>query len=261
MRQLEYAHWYYTDDLITEMADFGLKAVSASEFFSAMLHQLQQFGINPYFSPDKYTHEWQYWQKYCRVGSVAVVRLNPQNDGWETLMVKNKNKWFSELSTTWPGGKAELEDVSFWHLAARELKEEVNLDVFADRSRVVAVIEVSRVVTAVLPLPFDDPRFNDLKLQEAEVDSFIWVPLSLSLPTVKEPAKETRPSDNGTTLPKEDPKDLRMPWEAKEHFKKLQQIHAETKFETKQDNVEEILSRDPRSWNAHSTSAPQSPAQ
>lgn len=227
MRQMENAHWYYTDDLISELPALGLKPVAAGDFFAALMQALvsSEAKLNPYYSPQRYTDEWQYWQKYCRVGGMAVVRMNEETKEYETLMVKNLNKWFSELCTTWPGGKAELGDTSFWQLAVREAKEEVGLDLSGDRSKVVAVLEGNRATQVVLVLPHDDSRLSELKKQDTEVHSIVWVPIaSLDLATIKDPARETRPNDTGVILPKDDPKDLRMPWEVRELFKKLQSL-------------------------------------
>jgi 8-oxo-dGTP pyrophosphatase MutT (NUDIX family) len=240
---MEYAHWFFTDNLIVELPDLALKPVAAGDFFAALLHQLVSLGVCPHYSPARYTDEWQYWQKNCKVGGVAIVRLNAAINEWEVLMVKNINNWFSELSTTWPAGKAELEDETFWQLATRELREEVALDVSGDKSKVVAVIEGNRAISFVLPLPFDDARFANLKKQDVEIHSIIWVPIkSLDLSTVKEPARETRVNDSAVIHPKDDPKELRMAWEPKENFKRLQQIE----FETKQEGLEAWLDRDPR---------------
>lgn len=254
MRQMEYAHWFYTDDLIKEMVD--LKPVGAGDFFASVLQHLVGLGVHPYYSPARYTDEWQYWQKYCKVGGVAVVRMNPTLNEWEVLMVKNLNQYFSEVSTTWPGGKADMEDTTFWKLATRELLEEVSLDVTNDASKVIAVIEGNRAISFVLPLPFDDPRFATIKKQPAEIHSIVWVPIkSLDLSTVKEPARETRPTDTAVQHPKDDPKDLRMAWEPKENFKRLQQID----FDVKQDALDSWLLRDPRDTPQMTSSTPSTP--
>jgi 8-oxo-dGTP pyrophosphatase MutT (NUDIX family) len=256
MRQMEYAHWFYTDDLIKELADLALKPVSAGDFFAALLQQLVVLGVHPHYSPSRYTDEWQYWQKYCKVGGVAVVRLNPTIQEWEVLMVKNNNQYFSEVSTTWPGGKADMTDTTFWQLASRELREEVSLDVTGDKDKVIAVIEGNRAVSFVLPLPFDDARFTGLKKLPSEIHSILWVPIkSLDLAAVKEPARETRPSDTAALLPKDDPKELRMAWEPKENFRRLQQID----FEVKQEGIDAWLERDPRETPIATSSTPNTP--
>lgn len=161
-------------------------------------------------------------------------------------MVKNVNKWFAELSTTWPGGKAELEDTSFWSLAVREMKQEASLDLTGDREKVVAVLEGNRATQVVIVLDHNDSRFSSLKPKENDIHSVFWVPISqLDLTTVKEPAKESRPADpsTGAAPAKEDPKELRMPWEVKELFKKLQGVD----FEQRQEGIEFALDLDPRS--------------
>lgn len=87
MRQMENAHWFYTDDLVNELSSLGLKDVAAGEFFAALLQKLVTFAsLNPFFSPARYTDEWQYWQKYCRVGGMTVVRLNEETKEYETLV-------------------------------------------------------------------------------------------------------------------------------------------------------------------------------
>jgi hypothetical protein len=238
---MERAHWHYTDDLSVELKDLGLKPVDAKDFFAAMLHQVIPLGVVPYYSPAKYTDEWQHWQKYCRVGGIALVRQEPQSKEWEVLMVKNKNNWFSELSTSWPGGKAELSDATFWDLASREIKKEVSIDVTGDKSKVVAVIEGNRAISFVIPIAYDDPRLSNIAIDEKEIHSYLWVKLSLDLSKIKEPAKETR--ENVQSLPKEDPADLRMAWEVRENFRKLQLI---TSFDSPQEGLADFLERDPR---------------
>lgn len=244
MRSMERSHWYYTDDLIVELKEQGLKPVDSRDFFSAMLHALvSHAGLVPYYSPAKYTDEWQHWQKYCRVGGIALVRQEPESKEWEVLMVKNKNNWFSELSTSWPGGKAELTDATFWELASRELKEETNIDVSGDKSKVCAVIEGNRAISFVIPIAYDDARLSNIVLEEKEIHSSVWVKLSLDLSKIKEPAKETRDNSTSVLLPKEDPADLRMAWEVRENFRKLQLLNA---FDTPQEGLAEFLERDPR---------------
>lgn len=243
MRQMENAHWYFTDDLPTELPSLGLKPVAAADFFAALLHHLVPLGVNPHYSPQRYTDEWQFWQKYCRVGGIALVRLNASTSSWEVLLAKNINTWFSELSTTWPGGKAELTDTTFWGLASRELKEEVGFEVTdADKARVVAVIEGTRALSFVIPIAFDDARIATMQKASKEIHSIIWAPVQMDMTNVKEPARETRSNGEGVLLTKEDPADLRMPYEFKENFKKLQQIN----FETKQEGIDAWLDKDPR---------------
>lgn len=175
-------------------------------------------------------------------------------------MVKNMNKWFAELSTVWPAGKAELEDGSFWNLALREMKNETGLDLTGERSRVVSVLEGNRATQIVVVLDHNDARFATMKPKEGEIHSVFWVPVSqLELTTVKEPAKETRPADpaTGAAPAKEDPKDLRMPWEVKELFKKLQSVD----FTQRQEGLEISLDLDPRSTLVtHSQSNPPTPS-
>lgn len=87
MRQMENAHWFYTDDLVNELSSLGLKEVPALEFFAALLQQLVSVAsVVPHYSPARYTDEWQYWQKYCRVGGMTVVRINEETKEYETLV-------------------------------------------------------------------------------------------------------------------------------------------------------------------------------
>jgi len=76
----------------------------------------------------------------------------------------------------------------------------------------------------------------------------------MDLTNVKEPARETRSTDS----PKDDPADLRMSYEFKENFKKLQQVN----FETIQEGTEAWIEKDPRAYvnpPQHSPSPMQSP--
>lgn len=175
-------------------------------------------------------------------------------------MVKNVNKWFAELSTTWPGSKAELEDNSFWALAVREMKVETGLDLSGDRTRVAAVLEGNRATQVVVVLDANDSRFATMKPKDGDIHSIFWVPISqLDLTTVKEPAKETRPADasTGASPAKEDPKEFRMPWEVKELFKKLQSVD----LTQRQEGLEISLDLDPRSTLvSHSQSNPPTPS-
>jgi hypothetical protein len=243
MQQAEKSHWYYTDDLILELADLNLRPIEEGEFYKSLLHELAKSDVQPYYSPSRYTDEWQYWQKNCRVGSVAIVRQNPKTMVWETLLVKNINKWFYQLNTTWPGGKAYITDLTLWDLATRELKEELDLDVVADKAKVVNVIYGQRATSFVLPLPYDDERLTRLVKQDAEVHSFLWVPVSDDSIEVRLTSKEYRDNTKGVQLVKENPSHLCMAWEMKEAFEKLQKIGS---FETKNDEVDLWLDRDPR---------------
>src|SRR6266550_2471933 len=229
MQNMEKAHWYYTDDLIPELHDLNLKPVEECEFYKSLLHVLVKLNVHPYYSPDRYMDEWQYWQKNCRVGSVAIVRQNPYTMQWETLVVKNYNKWFYQLNTTWPGGKADITDTTLWELATRELKEELDLDVTADKAKVVNVIYGQRATSFVLPLAYDDIRLTRLVKQNVEIHSFLWIPLSPDAIEVRLPTKERRDNTKGVQLVKENPPYLCMAWEMKEAFEKLRKIGS---FET-----------------------------
>lgn len=272
MRQMENAHWHYTDDLVGELAHLNLKPVSASDFFAGMLHELSKQGVKPTYSPSRYTDEWQYWQKHCRVGTLALAKQD-ENQQWCLLMVKTLSSWYSEVSTAFVGSKAEVNDTTFWGLVTRELKDKLGFDATEeDEKKVSLSIEGPRAVTFVLPLASDDPRLAALTPKSADIHSLIWVPVhATDLTRVKEPARENKstpstpstpaaspansapvtPSSSGfipiptSPVSKDDPSDLRMTWEVKENFKKLQLYST---FENKQDGLQDVLKRDPRSY-------------
>lgn len=246
MHQAEQAHWYYTDDLPQLLPDLYLPPIRNVDFFAALIQSLVvAYNLHPHYSPLRYKDEWQYWQKNCRVGSIALVRQHPETRVWENLLVKNNNPWFYQLNSTWPGGKAELNDVTFWDLACREMKEELSLDVSGDKSRVIGVIEGDRAISFVLPIAYDDPRLSALIEQKKEIHSYFWTPVDMDIHTVKLPAKEYRDTSTSVQHPKEDPPYICMAWSMKESFKKLQHIDS---FETKQDQdaIDQWLERDPR---------------
>lgn len=264
MRQLENAHWHYTDDLSVELAHLNLKPVSASDFFAGVLHELSKQGVKPIYSPARYTDEWQYWQKHCRVGTLALVKY--EDERWSVLMVKTLSTWYSEVNTAFVGSKAEVSDTTFWTLACRELKEKVGFEATEeDEKKVVLAIEGPRAITFVLPLAADDARLAALSPKTPDVHSVIWVPIhAIDLTRVKEPARETKSApqtpitsltSSAPTTPsaptaptspiKEDPEELRMTWEVKENLKKLQLYST---FDNKQDGLQDVLKRDPRSY-------------
>lgn len=245
MSELQKAHWHFLDHLRQE---FGLGAIGEHDFWSSALYHLAMKGVDPFHAPSRYINEWEDWSRHCMVGGAAIVRQAPSGE-WEVLMVKCYKSQLAELSSTWAGGKADPTDATLWETCVREVFEEIGLDLTNDRDKVVAVIENRRVFNAVIPLDYHDPRLANLTMKAFEIHEIVWSPVSLNIDEIRKPrAIEGRVTDDGIARTKENPKELRMPWDFQQSYRMLQGLQQRGVFSQKLDNVDEILDQDPKDW-------------
>lgn len=245
MSALQKAHWYFLDHLAIE---YHIQPIGEYPFFYSALYQLAKRGIDPFYDPKFYFDEWSFWSQKCMVGGVALVRETPDHQ-WEVLMVKCYKKHLAELSTTWPGGKADPTDSCLWDVVVREVLEEVGLDLSQDRSKVVDVVQNRRVFNAVIPIDYQDARLKNMKMKENEIFEMVWAPLSTDINKIRTPKRLEGPIvDNGKTQNKINPPEMRMPADFQQSFRMLQNMHAMGRFTNPNPNAQSILDQDPKNF-------------
>lgn len=243
MAALQRSYWHYSDILVPPRK---IQAISEELFYSSLLYYIASLGTDPFHSPSFYTSEWEVWLRFGMVGGATIVRQGP--NGLEVLMVKCYKPQFSELSSTFPGGKADPTDKTLWDVMVREVQEEIQLDISTDRSSVVYVIQNKRVFNAVFVVDYHDERFSKLKMKAFEIKEIAWAPVFLDLSKIKPPAKLQHVStfEDGVVRNKSNPKEFRMPRDFQGSYSILQSIASSGQlFASPAENVEYLLNMSP----------------